>query len=124
MMGRYPICENETIVGQAEVTQEGMILCIRCAVTSQAQAGRKLILVSGGRETELCRCSGEDLKLTKRIAVKRLDPEDLRFILKEERKHEDWIPVYEDQPFHQLSELENARFCTKDDQPGILLADN
>lgn len=105
----YDILMDTQVVGQAEVTKEGLYYRFTCKCTPPDDSVHR-IFVSDGNNTKdlgICVPTGEWFCLVSRVPVKYLSGENLRFSLvpKEQRG----VPVKTGGAFSHLDKLETAR---------------
>ena len=117
----YDILMDTQVVGQAEVTKEGLYYRFSCKCTPPDD-GIHRILVSDGNSTKdlgICVPTGEWFCLVCRVPVKYLSDENLQFALvpKEQRG----IPVETDSAFAHLDKLDSARLQEVNGKTEILI---
>ena len=123
MFGLYDIYRGNEKIGKAEVSQEGLYYRFRC--TCNLPDGKIYrILISCGGKTENLGIpipGGDSFWLSVRLPKSRFTEAEPIFqaIPKEERL---WVPVYPDQPFPYLSELENAVLGEENGETGIFIS--
>ena len=120
----YDIHLNSSIIGQAEVSREGLYYNIVCRCQLPVRSLCK-IQITCEDQTELLGTpvpTGKEFILRKKIPVKQLPGSNLSFAAVEKRK-ERFVPIYSDQPFEYISQLKTAHLEYRNGQIGIALRD-
>ena len=122
MMLQYCVVQNDISVGQVCLVKEGLYYLIHCQLNLTKPGTYRLWAQTGENSFDLGICVpyGGVFGLQTRIPVKKIDPQHLHFFLKSGSKNQ-WVPVFEDQPFPCISYLEKGKLCMKEGKPHILL---
>jgi len=106
----YDILMDTQVVGQAEVTQEGLYYRFSCRCTPPDEGVHRIIVSDGDNTKDLGICvpTGEWFCLVSRVPVKYLSGEKLEFTLVPKDKKQTAVPVATDEPFHALDKLDSA----------------
>ena len=106
----YQIFWNETAVGTADVTKEGLYYRFACTCRPVGEGIHK-ILVSDGytqRNLGICVPVGRDFVLNTKIPAKSLCIEKLTFRIVPKEEEGFWIPVEEGMAFEYVDKLNSA----------------
>ena len=121
--GLYDIVMNESKVGYAEVSKEGLYYRIFCSCLPPEQ-GMHRVKVSDGsmtRDLGICVPEGGRFTLTARVPIKYLKENELSFVLCGEKDTVVSVPVADKEPFSNLEELEAAHLNTANGQTEIII---
>ena len=125
----YQIFHNDSVVGFAQMTREGLFyrICCTCKITEEGI--HRIKICDGENQVDLGICVPKDDRfvLTSRVPVRALGGESPAFQLVKQRKNEPEteektvIPVESGKPFPLIEQLENAFFMTTDGNPAIVI---
>lgn len=118
----YPILEDGQRVGNAMVERMGLFLRICCKCLPQKTERYKVVLRCDDTTLDLgaCRHAEGEFTLERRVSAKGIDKEGMRIEIVPEYD-ESFVPLYTDRPFPELRFASSARFCVKEDQPGLII---
>ena len=123
MCKQYNIYSLEKIVGTASVKKEGLYFLISCRCTFPMKGIYKIDIFSGGRTLHLGTCipEGDTFVLQKRISVRSLAGEDLRFEINSSRNNqrEEFICVATDKPFPCIGKLRAGKLIKQNGESFI-----
>lgn len=122
----FDILMDTQVVGQAEMTKEGLYYRFTCKCTPPDDAVHRIV-VSDGKHTRnlgICVPTGEWFCLVSRVPVKYLPGENLRFTLIPKDAHKEMIPVETDISFSGLDKLESACLQETDGNSEIVIDPN
>lgn len=127
--GLYQIIHNDSIVGSAEMTREGLFyrICCTCKITEEGI--HRIKVCDGEDEVDLGICVPRDdvFGLTSRVPVKAFKGECPVFHLikqgqnKTKTEEKEKIPVASGKPFPSIEQLENAYFMNCGGNPAIVI---
>lgn len=113
----YPIWEDDVIVGQAQVSKQGLYYRIYCECKRQKDGGLRAHVQCGNRRADLGILVPEGNRYTTntRIAISKLGEGDLCFYAQPMRvdASKALVSISPDQPFDSLPQLENIRLRRK-----------
>ena len=120
MVLEYTVIQNDAPVGQVQLAKEGLYYVIQCQVNLAKPGTYRLWAQTGEHSLDLGICVpyGGCFGLQTRIPAKKINPNQLRFLLKDSSKIQ-CIPVFEDQPFSCIQLLEKGKLCMKEGTPCI-----
>ena len=125
MFGLYDIYCNQTKIGKAEVSREGLYYRFRCCCDLPEGEIYRLCVTCGDRTENLGIPvpNGDSFWLSVRLPVSRFSGDEpiFRAMPREQRG---WAPVIPEVPFPYLSELENAVLGEKDGEMGIFISES
>lgn len=119
----YDIFADTQVVGQAEVTKEGLYYRFSCKCTPPDE-GIYRIMVSDGvntRDLGICVPTGEWFCLVCRVPLKYLSSDDLRFALVPKDSRAMVVPVATNEPFADLDKLSSAHLQVKEGVAEIVI---
>lgn len=123
-MQRYDVFFQDKKVGDAFVTDEGLYKRIRCKCNLPDASIWRLYVLTGNNKTDIGICvPNEDFVINKRISLRQLSDEILRFIIESNAKYNDCQSYFisDNMPFPQITKLGQARFLTENGKPMIIL---
>ena len=123
MQSDYPVHWQNTSVGYATLTRQGMYYLIIVQIQGSIPHPFHLMLFTNGAERDLGICPRTDngFGISVRIPVSGIDLKDLRFQISSTGKNYRFYPMDPKKPVAFLAELKNARFATNNAKPGILI---
>ena len=119
----FDICYHDGVVGNAEVTKEGLYYRFCCVCTPPDKSMYRIHVTDGIITKDLGICVPEKDRyiLVTRVPMKYFKGEELTFILTSNKLEKAFMPVATDAPFEALDQLKTARFQIENGQPGILI---
>lgn len=119
----FLITFNGQTVGSAEVQTEGCFYKISCSCDALPNRGNRIYATDGKETIDLGICvpKGNRFVLTKRVPVKRLIWENLRFSIASADPNVMAVPVETGTAFSKLDKLACGKFSIRDGQPQILI---
>ncbi len=125
-MGKtYPVYFGAEAVGAVEVEVQGLyyVFTCRCRMLESAMYYLNICWDGGAERLGLLAPEGERLCLNAKIPAKRVGQGDLRFALapKHEKLEGHFVPVFPEEPFAWLRQLEGAYLANRQGQMGIVL---
>ena len=130
-MNSYDVYSENRIVGNANVSREGMFYIVRCDIDRISQEICEIWLESKLGKVLCGKCypDGDRMVLTKRLSVKLWDRDSGRIIVRPIKKAET-EPILEDAPFTRLQDLPDAYYIPSEhsiafrDQSSLTQQDN
>lgn len=122
MKMEYDLYFGDTVAGKVYVRREGLYYCIQCDAEPPVMDKYWLAAEKNGNPVIIGMCvpEGKRLRSFNRFAVNRLPEGEYKFCLVTEKDPSDKIPIYADQAFPNLQEIEsgmlyvhNGRFYLK-----------
>lgn len=111
-MKQYDVFMSGKIIGNVNVTKEGLYYVFRCRCDLPDAEIFRLIAENGEHVTDfgVLMPGKEGYTLLKKIPVKKFGVEPLSFRVTSQKQHTyESIPVYENRPFEFISKLTGAR---------------
>ena len=119
----FDISYYDRIVGNAQVTKEGLYYRFCCVCTPPDKAMYRIHVTDGvvTKDLGICVPEKDRYTLVTRVPMKCFKSEELNFILTTNKLEKAFMPVATDGAFEALDHLETARFQMENGQPGILI---
>lgn len=127
MVGTFEIQMEDKVVGRANVEKQGLYYYISCRCILPGKEMFRMIVSCGENREDLGVCVPMDgqFGVEKKIPCKRLGEgtPEFRIRTKEEKQQPGtkFIPVYPEEPFAYIRQLENAFLAHQNGQIGILI---
>ena len=123
----YDIHLNSSIIGQAEVSREGLYYNIVCRCQLPERSLCK-IQITCEDQTELLGTpvpQGKDFVLHKKLPIKYFGEGEFKFraVPKQAQLDGFFVPIRQDEPFAYLNRLKNARLQRRGGVLGVVLQD-
>jgi len=118
----YPIYEGKQIIGEAQVSCEGLYYVIRCSGPT-TNGPRRICVKCADRSVMLGLCvpNGKEMTLLRRMPKYKLDGTDMTFCVYSE--NDGCIRVLPDRPLKDLSELRRVKLELRDGKHYFRFAD-
>ena len=127
MVGIYDIFLGKEIIGQANVTRQGLYYHFACKCDLSGDVLYRVSVSCHGHHENLGILipAGSGFGLSTKVSVRRLGEGRLQFraLPKHQKCERVFVPVYPDEPFSYITRLQNAFLEVRDGQAGVLLGD-
>ena len=119
----YDIYMGTQVVGQAEVTKEGLYYRFSCKCTPPDEDIYRITVSDGSNTKDLGICvpTGEWFCLVTRVPVEYLSGEKMEFSLLSKDRRATAVPVASNEPFPDLDKLESAYLQEADGKTEIII---
>lgn len=128
MEGNYEIRMGQTVVGQAVIRRQGLYYEISAQCTISQNGIYRLMIECDGRVEKISVLIPMDgcFQVRKRMACKHFGSGVPQFRIQAADESADpqrqFVPVYPEEPFSYIRQLENAYLARQDGQLGIMIA--
>ena len=119
MKKMYPVED----AGHVAVSREGLYYRFQCRVKLPANRIYRLQLCSDMDSIDLgilIPINGS-YELDKKIPAKYMKDESFTFKIIDKLSKDQFIPIFENEPFSHICQIHNGCFCIRDSAPGILI---
>ena len=125
MVGTYEVKQGPDSVGQVTVERQGLYYRFSCRCTMTDTKMRRLTVTCNGKQEDLGTLvpMGNGFGLEKRIPVKRLGEgkPEFQMVSKGDGRKETFVPVYPEEPFSYIDQLQTAFLETREGTVGVRL---
>lgn len=110
MNKEYDLYFGDTVVGKVYVSREGLYYCIQCVAHPPVMDKYWLSAESDGNSLIIGMCvpEGKTLRSFNRFGVNRLTQGEYIFSLVTQKDQSNQIPIFADQPFLNLQDVESG----------------